>query len=236
MTLPELLMPVPGGVKTGGFGDWYTDSQGRRYQHRGFDIGGVPAGSPIVAPCDGTLVPFTNNGDFGPYALCIDYEGRGEWFILLAHGRAAYVGVGDVVSMGQPIGEVGDLGLARGVHCHVQVCRDTRFSTAIGDSIDPEPLFTVTEDDMRAIEDLARRVETLELAMASGGEESGETRGQRVTNAAYRLAQVANLEPLPSPPYSEGSLRPSLFELAYQLKDRLDAVSHRTLPGLAADQ
>ena len=236
MTLPELLMPVPGGVKTGGFGDWYTDSQGRRYQHRGWDV--APQGSwTIVAPGDGPLVPFTNNGDFGPYALCIDYEGRGEWFILLAHGRAAYVGVGDVVSMGQPIGEVGDLGLARGIHCHVQVCRDTRFSTAIGDSIDPEPLFIITEDDMRAIEDLARRVETLELAMASGGEESGETREQRVTNAAYRLAQVANLEPYEDPPDSGIMvLRPSLFDLAYQLKGRMDAFSQRTAPGLAADR
>ena len=100
-----------------------------------------------------------------------------------------------------------------------------------------EPLYAALEDEVsrEEYEALARRVETLELAMASGGEESGETREQRVTNAGYRLTQVANLEPYESP--SGGMvLRPSLLDLAYQLKGRMDAFSQRTAPGLAADR
>ena len=163
MVVPELLLPIRNGVKTGGFGDVYSDGV-NSWVHRGHDLAPGPWTPDLLllGPCDGPVVPFTNGGDFGPYALCIDYDGLGEWYVLVAHGRAAYVQVGQVVRYGQPIGEVGDLGKANGVHAHIQVCRDQRFSADIRDSIDPEPLFTVTEDDVK-------RLDRLEAIVAGNG-------------------------------------------------------------------
>ena len=66
--------------------------------------------------------------------------------------------------------------------------------------------------------------ENLLLALASGSEEAQLPRAERVTNATYRVGQIVAGE------------RPSVLEVAYEVKGRMDAFSQRTAPGLAADQ
>jgi hypothetical protein len=151
MTL-SLINPVPGAVITGGFGDWYVDSQRRSYQHRGLDLA-APAGTPIIAPCDGLVVSFTNDGSFGAFAICIWHEASGL-YVLLAHGRVSSVVPGQRVRQGQQIGEVGNLGTSSGNHCHLQVCTSPAFPVDISYSRDP--LSFMEEIDMDRLERLER--------------------------------------------------------------------------------
>jgi len=82
-----------------------------------------------------------------------------------------------------------------------------------------EPLYAALEDEVTREE-----YENLLLALASGSEEAQLPRAERVTNATYRVGQIVAGE------------RPSVLEVAYEVKGRMDAFSQRTAPGLAADQ
>lgn len=150
-----ILLPPIVGWTTGRFGQ-SDDGWTPENPHRGYDISG-PEGTKIMAPCDGRVVDFTNYGDFGPHAVCIDYDGKGNWFVLLAHCSKSYVSIGQWVTMGQAIAEVGHEGKAYGDHVHIQVCKNTLFSTNLSDSIDPEPLF-ITEDEMERLSRIERIV------------------------------------------------------------------------------
>ena len=166
--MTELILgtfPIKGTI-SGGFGDIYVNAQGVSYTHRGLDIA-APEGEPIYSACPGTSVVFTNNGDFGPNAVCIR-EPESGLYILYAHGRKSFISVNDTVEEGQLIAEVGHEGLAFGNHLHLQVCIDSRFSTNIADSFDPLKFFP-TEADLQTIEDLKAKVARLELLMGGNG-------------------------------------------------------------------
>lgn len=68
------------------------------------------------------------------------------------------------------------------------------------------------------------QLEDLWLAIASGQEEASLDRATRVANAGYRIGQIVAGE------------RPSMLELAYETKGRMDAFTTRTVPGIAGDQ
>jgi hypothetical protein len=130
---------------SGRFGEWYTGPNGS-YQHRGLDIA-APLGVVISAPCDGRVVGFTNDGSYGPYAICLLHEGSGL-YVLLAHNSASNVYVGQRVQRGQrDIGRVGSLGTSTGPHIHLQVCTTPTFPVNIAYSRDPEAYYH-PEDDM----------------------------------------------------------------------------------------
>lgn len=161
-----LTNPVPGGTTSGQFGDWYVDGQGRPYLHRGWDIA-PPPGHPqaaIIAPCDLTIARFTNDGSFGWKAICgLSDSGL---YILLAHCSASYVIIGQRVRRGETIGLVGNEGTGSGYHTHVQVCDDSRFSTDIRFSHDPES-YLVNEEEEMSQQDLTRLARLEEIVAAN---------------------------------------------------------------------
>lgn len=131
-------MPAAGPI-TGTFGQWYPGPP--PYQHRGLDIG-CPEGTPVYAPADGTVVSFTNYGDFGN-GICLDHEGT-PWYSLFAHFRApALYQPGAKVKAGNLLGYSGATGKVTGAHLHWQVCKNTLFPVDISWSADPLSFFEV---------------------------------------------------------------------------------------------
>jgi len=88
------------------------------YNHRGLDIA-APAGTPIYAAANGTVIAYRNlrNG-YGRHII-IDH-GNGVQ-TLYAHTSAVYVAVGQRVSRGQRVAAVGRTGWATGNHLHFGV-------------------------------------------------------------------------------------------------------------------
>ena len=93
--------------------------------HSGIDIG-AGYGDTIMASCSGTVIYVTepyegcNKGGTGYGNYCIIDHGNG-YSTLYGHARDIYVSVGDYVSAGQQIGEVGSTGTSTGAHLHFEV-------------------------------------------------------------------------------------------------------------------
>lgn len=97
--------------------------------HKGMDLA-ANADSPIYAIADGVVV--TNGGslanDYGYYVV-LGHGGYDEnkktyeYYSLYAHQirQSTYVSVGDSVSAGQQIGNVGSTGLSTGNHLHLEI-------------------------------------------------------------------------------------------------------------------
>ena len=128
--------PVDGPI-TQAFGDTYSG-----YPHRGTDFG-VPEGTPVYAPCAGTVTQFTNSQtqwqgktvrSFG-IGVCLAV-GDG-WWLLMAHLSQSLVNIGDVVREGQIIGYSGNTGVSTGPHLHWQLSDSPAFPTDIAQSRDP---------------------------------------------------------------------------------------------------
>jgi|GEM_PF-256655 len=96
--------------------------------HSGIDISGSGAtyGSTISACADGTVIYVStpvqgqNTGGSGYGNYCMISHGNGV-VTLYAHARTISVSVGDTVSQGQKIGEVGSTGTSTGAHLHFEV-------------------------------------------------------------------------------------------------------------------
>jgi murein DD-endopeptidase MepM/ murein hydrolase activator NlpD len=85
--------------------------------HEGVDIA-VPAGTPIRAARGGTVAIAAPTGGYGNYT-CIEHGGGLS--TCYAHQSSYAVGVGDSVSEGQVIGNVGCTGSCFGDHLHFEV-------------------------------------------------------------------------------------------------------------------
>jgi murein DD-endopeptidase MepM/ murein hydrolase activator NlpD len=85
--------------------------------HRGVDLA-APEGTPIHSPAVGTVVFVGRRLGFG---LMIELAHSGGVVTRYAHCRSAMVHRGDTVSVGQPIGAVGESGLATAPHLHFEV-------------------------------------------------------------------------------------------------------------------
>jgi murein DD-endopeptidase MepM/ murein hydrolase activator NlpD len=120
--------PVQGGVSSSGM-IWpvngpitspFCEQRPWEACHPGIDIG-VPAGTPIRAAMDGTVI-FTQSeaesGGYGNYT-CIDHGGGLS--TCYAHQSSFAVSTGEHVSQGQVIGYVGCTGLCFGDHLHFEV-------------------------------------------------------------------------------------------------------------------
>lgn len=136
MSALTLINPLRAGEKTGGFGDVYQDENGNPFVHLGWDLA-APVGTPFVAPVDAVVTEFTNDGSFGPYAICL-YHAPSRLYVLLAHGSKSFVQVGQRVRRGDVIGLVGNLGKSSGPHLHVQVSTSNRFPRDPAENFDPE--------------------------------------------------------------------------------------------------
>ena len=132
----EMMWPAPGYSKI-------TCEYGWRFNgtdfHTGIDISGSGIhGAKVVAANTGTVI-FTKqcpyNGysyGYGTYAI-VDHGG--VITTLYAHMSSLAVNVGDVVVMGQQIGNVGNTGWSTGAHLHFEVRKD-------GKSVNPLPYVT----------------------------------------------------------------------------------------------
>lgn len=111
-----IFSPLPGKpLITQGFGQ-NPDVYGQfGYKgHNGLDFG-IPEGTPIYAPHDGTIT-VKNEGSQG-YGLSVVID-DGKRRSLLAHLSVATVSNGQWISQGDPIGKSGMTGMCTGPHLH----------------------------------------------------------------------------------------------------------------------
>jgi murein DD-endopeptidase MepM/ murein hydrolase activator NlpD len=85
--------------------------------HAGVDLA-APEGTPYKAVHAGQVTAAGYNGGYG-YSITIRQANGVE--VIYAHSRRLLVKVGDKVSAGQVIGEVGNTGYSYGTHLHLEV-------------------------------------------------------------------------------------------------------------------
>jgi len=97
---------------------WRRDPiNGETRYHAGTDIA-APAGTTIRAVAEGRVVESGAKGGYGNAVVIQTEDGRK---MLYAHNNKNFVRVGDWVSRGEPIAEVGSTGRATGPHVHFEV-------------------------------------------------------------------------------------------------------------------
>ncbi|TVQ58439.1 MAG: M23 family metallopeptidase [Rhodobacteraceae bacterium] len=109
--------PVRNPRFTSGFGRRRDPINGRMALHSGLDMAG-PRGTPILAPADGVV---TFVGRMSGYGLTVRIRHDFGFETLYAHLNRTRVRVGDRVSRGARIGDMGRTGRATGVHLHYEV-------------------------------------------------------------------------------------------------------------------
>ncbi|GAA1236508.1 M23 family metallopeptidase [Pseudonocardia alaniniphila] len=108
-----------------------TSGFGRRWGsfHQGLDIA-APIGTPIHAPLAGTVI---SSGPARGFGLWVRVRHTDGTITVYGHINRSLVRVGQRVSAGQEIAEVGNRGQATGPHLHIEVV------TPGGVKINPQP-------------------------------------------------------------------------------------------------
>jgi murein DD-endopeptidase MepM/ murein hydrolase activator NlpD len=133
---PPAASPSPGASPAPSSGEWQRPSSGRissRFgprwgrNHNGVDIA-AGVGTPVVASRGGTVVNVTSSchptsswgcgGGFGNYVVVDHGDGYGS---VYAHLSQVAVGVGQSVSRGGSIGQMGNSGNSYGSHLHFEI-------------------------------------------------------------------------------------------------------------------
>lgn len=129
------LWPVPGYHQvTSKFGPRTAPTAGASSIHNGIDIA-APIGTPVVAPWDGIVAKVYSNAA-GGNQLIIDHDNG--YRTGYAHLSRALVQVGDRVTRGQQVAEVGNTGHSTGPHLHFTVRPPSL--TGMAAHIDPQSL------------------------------------------------------------------------------------------------
>ena len=110
------------GRLTSGFGARWGTS------HQGLDIA-APIGTPIRVPLDGTVIDSGPASGFGQWVRVRHDDGT---VTVYGHISESHVSVGDSVSAGDVIAEVGNEGRSTGPHLHFEVVVD-------GTKVNPQP-------------------------------------------------------------------------------------------------
>lgn len=109
--------PLSTGLQSSSFG-WRIDPfNGRQTFHEGIDFVG-PVGTPITAAAAGTVVYADRHPQYGNMVELSHENGLTSRY---AHASALLVKVGDRVSAGQRIAEVGSTGRSTGPHLHFEI-------------------------------------------------------------------------------------------------------------------
>ena len=120
----RVVFPLPEGtwVKTDGFGPRIHPITGEHSFHTGLDLA-APAGTPILAAADGTVTVAEFSGGYGGL-IVIEHTIDGKT-VATAYAHMWQAGilvhVGDRVTAGQHIGDVGTSGMSTGNHLHFEV-------------------------------------------------------------------------------------------------------------------
>ncbi len=116
----RMSWPLPGYDAPNGdynFGYRVNPITGRRETHRGMDIP-APRGTTVYAAAGGTVITASYLNSYGN-AVIIDHGGGLS--TVYAHNSKLLVSVGDTVSRGQAISQVGSTGDSTGNHLHFEV-------------------------------------------------------------------------------------------------------------------
>jgi len=105
-----LAFPVHGSLYTSPFG-W----RGKRF-HEGTDFG-APEGTPIYAAHDGVVV--LESRAYGNYGRIVVIQGE-KFITVYGHNSRNRVSIGDSVTKGDHIADVGETGRATGPHLHFE--------------------------------------------------------------------------------------------------------------------
>jgi hypothetical protein len=102
-------------------------------RHEGIDVA-CPVGTDIFAPCDGTVVKVGQcwGAAFGQNSVLLKVKGG---HLLFAHCSKALVKVGEKVTKGQHIAEVGKDGNVTGPHLHMELQKGPGWKK--GGGLDP---------------------------------------------------------------------------------------------------
>jgi len=120
------IYPVAGYEVGSPYGPRTDPIDGTPKIHKGVDIG-APTGTPISAAASGTVTWAGPQGTYGNLVI-IRHDDQTE--TRYAHQSKVLVQQGDVVSVGQTIGEVGSTGRSTGPHVHFEARVD-------GEAVDP---------------------------------------------------------------------------------------------------
>ena len=130
---PRAAFPVQGTVRYGEAGARFGTDRGAR-MHEGQDVF-APAGTPLVAMRDSTVVEEGNGGGRGNYVALHSPSARLTYVYL--HMRSpARVKTGRRVRAGQRVGELGCTGSCFGDHLHLEI---RRGGATTGAPTDPLP-------------------------------------------------------------------------------------------------
>jgi peptidoglycan LD-endopeptidase LytH len=121
MLLPqELIIPVKGAApRDWNPNSWWYEPWGISGVHKGIDIF-APKRTPVLAPTSGVVI-YRGEMELGGNVLFILGP---KWRVhFFGHLNKSKVGIGQIVTQGQEIGEVGDSGNAKGKppHLHYQI-------------------------------------------------------------------------------------------------------------------
>lgn len=111
-----LIRPVPGAVSSG-FGPRIHPIYGTSKMHNGVDMNAAH-GDPIKAAGSGTVIL---SGVKGGYGNTVMIDHGGGMVTLYAHQSQLGVSVGESVSRGQVIGQIGSTGTSTAPHLHFEV-------------------------------------------------------------------------------------------------------------------
>lgn len=104
----------------------YRDCDGCPTFHKGIDIN-PGLGTPIQAIADGVVTEMgANDWDYGTYVIIthhIDGQVIGSRYAHMIEGSSP-LAVGDVVTVGSLVGEVGSTGISTGAHLHFEILLD----------------------------------------------------------------------------------------------------------------
>ena len=120
----KFVHPLPGSVKTSGFGPRVHPVTGVKKEHKGCDFaysGGVT--KDVLAACDGKVTKAGVGSGYGNVVYIQHVNGSGKVMAetRYAHLASIYVSVGQQVSAGQPIGKEGNTGIGTGAHLHFEL-------------------------------------------------------------------------------------------------------------------
>ena len=121
----SLILPLTGYTVTSRYGQ-REPTEIISANHEGIDIG-ANEGTKFVAAMSGTVITASSEGTYGKHI----FIQNGDVVTVYAHCKKLYVKVGEEVTQGQELGEVGQTGNATGPHLHFEIRKGDR-------TVDPE--------------------------------------------------------------------------------------------------